>query len=279
MTAEQPIGFFDSGIGGLTVANAVLESLPNERIIYFGDSLHFPYGEKTADAIQSYSLKIAEYLLEKNCKCIVIACNSASASAYQYVKEFVGNHAIVIDVIDPTVYYINKYLPQIRNIGVIATRRTIQSEAYKNGLLRANPELNVASMATPLLAPMIEEGFINDEVSKSVINKYLSEEKLKDIESLILACTHYPFIKQEVEDFYDQKLSILDTPTVIAEFLKDVLGKRSLLNSTKQSLQAHEFYVSELNETILDTTKRFFAHKFHIEEKNIFAKVSQESGQ
>lgn len=270
MTAEQPIGFFDSGIGGFTVANAVLRALPNEKIIYFADSLHFPYGEKSASEIQSYSLKIAEFLLEQQCKCIVIACNSASASSYAKVKEFVGDKALVVDVIDPTVYYVNKYLKDIASIGVIATRRTIQSKAYANGLEVANPNLEVHSLATPLLAPMIEEGFINDEVSQEVIKKYLSHPQLNNIEALILACTHYPFIKTEIEQFYQHKTAVIDTPTVVAEYLKVVLKEKNLLSTTPEKIDAHKFYVSSYNQTIDETSARFFNHQFRIQEKNIF---------
>ena len=270
MNAEQPIGFFDSGIGGLTVANAVLKALPNERIIYFGDSLHFPYGEKSAKEIQSYSITIANYLLQQNCKCIVIACNTASAAAYKAVKEYIGDKAIVVDVIDPTVYYVKKYLSHIENIGVIATRSTIKSGAYAIGLKEENNKLNVASVATPLLAPMIEEGFVDDNVSKAVIEKYLSNEQLQQVEALVLACTHYPFIKTEIEEFYNNNISVIDTPTVIAEFLKDTLSKKDLLSKSEEPFSAHQFFVSELNQTIEQTAERFFDHQFQLKENNIF---------
>ena len=270
MNAEQPIGFFDSGIGGLTVANAVLKALPNERIIYFGDSLHFPYGEKSAHEIQSYSVKIAEYLLEQDCKCIVIACNTASASAYNAVKESVGNRAFVIDVIDPTVYYVKKYLAQIKNIGVIATRGTIKSGAYTKGLEQNCDNLNVISKATPLLAPMVEEGFINDEVSKAVISQYLSDSELQQIEAIVLACTHYPFLKPEIEEYYHHAVEVIDTPTVIAEYLKDKLGSNQLLSQSEEEFSAHQFIVSDLTETIQNNALRFFKHQFTLEERNIF---------
>lgn len=270
MNSEQPIGFFDSGIGGLTVANSVLEALPNEKIVYFADSLHFPYGEKLEEDIQEYSIRIADFLLSKQCKCIVIACNSASASAYKQVKEYVGNRAMVVDVISPTVYYIQKYLHQISTIGVIATRRTIKSKAYKNRILEANSKFVVKSLATPLLAPMVEEGFVNDEVSKAVLSKYLQREELSNIEAIILACTHYPFLKKDIENFYQNKVSVIDTPTVVTAFLKDKLREQNLLSTSKESFDEHEFYASELNETIYKNSDLFFTKQFQLKELNIF---------
>lgn len=273
MNAEQPIGFFDSGIGGLTVANAVLKALPNEKIIYFADNLHFPYGEKSEREIQSYAIQIADFLLSKHCKGIVIACNSASASAYTAVKEFVGNKAFVVDVIDPTIYYVKKYFAAIQNLGIIATRRTINSAAYANQFQQELPNLQVISKATPLLAPMVEEGFVNTDVSKALIEHYLSDENLKPIEAIVLACTHYPFIKTEIEQYYGESVHVLDTPTVVAEFLTDQLQHLQLLSNTLQPFSSHEFYVSELNEVIEETALRFFKHEFQLKEQNIFREV------
>lgn len=270
MNSEQPIGFFDSGIGGLTVANSVLEALPNERIVYFADSLHFPYGEKLEEDIQAYSLRIADFLLSKQCKCIVIACNSASASAYNQVKKYVGNRAMVVDVISPTVYYIEKYLNHISTIGVIATRRTIKSQAYKKRILASNASLTVKSLATPLLAPMVEEGFVNDEVSKAVLSKYLHREELSNIEAIILACTHYPFLKQDILAFYENQVAVIDTPTVVTAYLEDKLKEKNLLSKSKESFEEHEFYASELNETIDKNSDIFFTKRFQLNELNIF---------
>ena len=154
MNKTHPIGIFDSGIGGLTVARAIRKQLPNEKIIYFGDTAHLPYGDKSTEAIQSYAIKICNLLLEHQCKVIVIACNSASAAAYALVKAYVGSKAKIINVIDPTVNYISQKYSN-KKVGVIGTRKTINSDVYAHKITAKNNTIEVASLATPLLAPMI----------------------------------------------------------------------------------------------------------------------------
>ncbi len=268
MKAEQPIGIFDSGVGGLTVANAVLEHLPNENLLYYGDTLHFPYGDKSAESISRYSLKIVEYFLQRNCKCVIIACNSASSSAYEAVKQLVGDKAIVINVIDPIVSYIKSRNGRFDKVGIIGTRRTIESNVYAGKLARELPELKVVSMATPLLAPMIEEGFVNDEICTAVTKKYLSDEKLNGINGIALACTHYPLIKEEVEQFYEGHVDVIDVPSVIAQFVSKKFEEYSLFNKSDGS--EHHFYVSKLIDTFEKTSRIFFDKPFRLEELNVF---------
>jgi glutamate racemase len=173
---NKPIGIFDSGIGGLTVAKAIAEALPNETIIYFGDTAHLPYGDKSKESITMYSKRITAFLLAKGCKAIVIACNTASAHAYADLKKAYPKVPI-LNVIDPTVdYCLTKY--KKGKIGVIATRGTIKSRIYPRKLNKENPKLEVPQTATPLLAPMIEEGFFNNKISKTIINSYLSLPKI-----------------------------------------------------------------------------------------------------
>src|SRR5690606_9790977 len=158
MKASQPIGIFDSGIGGLTVASAIRRVLPNEQIIYFGDTAHMPYGDKSPEAIKYYSLKIGKFLKEKGCKVIVIACNTASSLGFQDLKDFLGDKLPIFNVIDPVVAYTAAHKEYDR-IGVIATKATIRSQVYAKKLEEIIPNIKVHSLATPLLAPMIEEGF------------------------------------------------------------------------------------------------------------------------
>src|SRR6476646_10053534 len=201
---KSPIGIFDSGIGGLTVANAIRNVLPHESLVYFGDTAHMPYGDKSAEAIKYYSLKIGKFLQEQGCKAIVIACNTASSLGYQDLKDFLGNDLPILNVIDPVVEFCAQQ-PNYHKIGVIATKATIKSDVYARKLNEALPDVDVKSLATPLLAPMIEEGFFNNNISKTIINTYLSSPKLKKIDSLILACTHYPLIRNEINEFYNGK--------------------------------------------------------------------------
>ena len=169
LRSNQPIGIFDSGIGGLTVARAIKDKLPHEKLIYFGDTAHLPYGDKSPDSIKYYSIRIAQFLLDNHCKMIVIACNTASALAYEAVKDFVGKRALVVNVIDPVVEKISKE-KKLKTIGVIATKGTIKSGIHASKIKKANNKQEVYGLATPLLVPMIEEGFFNNKISRSIIH-------------------------------------------------------------------------------------------------------------
>ena len=184
--SHRPIGIFDSGIGGLTVANAIQHVLPNESLVYFGDTAHLPYGDKSPDSIKYYSIRIAQFLMQQNCKMIVIACNTASALAFETVKDFIGGKVPVINVIDPVVDHVASS-KKISKVGVIGTNGTIRSDIYAKKLHARSRKLEVASLATPLLAPMIEEGFFDNRISRTVIASYLDSRKLSKIDALILA--------------------------------------------------------------------------------------------
>src|SRR6201993_4357751 len=224
LNANQPIGIFDSGIGGLTVANAIAKVLPNEQLIYFGDTAHLPYGDKSPDSIKYYAIRIAQFLLDHQCKMIVIACNTASALAYDTVKDFVGKRALVVNVIDPVVKKITSH-PKLKRIGVIGTKGNIKSGIHAKKLTEANKKLDVVGLATPLLVPMIEEGFFNNKISRAVIDSYLSRPKLKKIEALILGCTHYPLIKNELESIYKGRVPLIDSADEVAEYVYHLLKK------------------------------------------------------
>ncbi len=265
--SEQAIGIFDSGIGGLTVANAIHDILPNEQLIYFGDTAHFPYGEKSADAIKYYALRISDFLLKQNCKMIVIACNTASSVAFHVVKQHVGVKAIVINVIEPVANRVAA-LYQQGKIGVIATKGTVKSDIYSQKLKELNPQLQVTSLATPLLAPMIEEGFFNNKISKTIIYSYLSNSKLKKIDALILACTHYPLIRAEIEEYYKQKVKIIDSAEIVAERVFNQLTENRLLNTTR--ILRSKFYVSDYTESFAKSTKIFYKDKVVLEKNTLW---------
>lgn len=260
--STSPIGIFDSGIGGLTVANAIQKVMPGESLIYFGDTAHLPYGDKSPDSIKYYGIRIAQFLLDKNCKMIVIACNTASALAYEAVKDFVNGRVPVINVIDPVVDCIinNK---NVKKVGVIGTKGTIKSDIYPKRIKAKNKSIEVSSLATPLLAPMIEEGFFNNRISRSIIGSYLSSRKLAKIDSLILACTHYPLIRAEVEEFYKKKIEIIDTAGVVADKVKTVLKEKNILSKNKKA--KHHFYVSDFTKSFEESTRYFFKNKIHLE--------------
>lgn len=267
MSSALPIGIFDSGIGGLTVANAIRKILPNEQIIYFGDTAHMPYGDKSPEAIKFYSLKIAKFLIDKNCKLILIACNTASAHAYHELLHFLGDRIPILNVIDPVVDFMVQSGTH-KKIGVIGTKSTIRSDIYAKKFKEADPSLDVSSLATPLLAPMIEEGFFNNNISKTVINSYLSSPKLKKIDSLILACTHYPLIKPEISAYYNGKVDIINTAEIVADHLKERLKGLKLLN--EEPAKRHQFFVSDYTPSFAKSTRLFFGEKIHLSYKPIW---------
>jgi glutamate racemase len=259
---SQPIGIFDSGVGGLTVANAIKNILPSETLIYFGDTAHLPYGDKSKETIINYSSRISEFLLEQQCKIIVIACNSASSNDYNEIAKKVGNKVSVINVIDPVIDYINSLQNQIK-LGVIGTKSTIDSKTYPKKIHAKNPYIPVASLATPLLAPMIEEGFIFDDISNAIIRKYLSDKKLKDINALILGCTHYPIIKNQINKYYDFNVNIIDSSKIVAEHVRNVLREKNLLNTGKT--KENKFYVSDYTSYFKKLSTMFFEEEIEME--------------
>ena len=266
-SANRPIGIFDSGIGGLTVANAIQKVLPNESLVYFGDTAHLPYGDKSPDSIKYYAIRISQFLLKENCKMIVIACNTASSVAYETVKDFVGGAVPVVNVIDPVVDYVTSNKNH-HKIGVIGTKGTIKSDIYAKKIHLKDKKIEVASLATPLLAPMIEEGFFDNKISRTVIASYLDSRKLAKIDSLILACTHYPLIKKEVEEYYKKEIDIVDSAGVVADSVKEVLKKDKLL--APKNKPSHHFHVSDFTKSFEESTKFFFKNRISLEKKEIW---------
>ncbi len=261
MDASKPIGIFDSGIGGLTVAHAIKTRLPNESIIYFGDTAHLPYGDKSEAAVQAYSVKIADVLLQKGCKVIVIACNSASSAAYELLKEYVGKKALVVNVIDPMVEYVGIHYRNAR-IGLIGTRRTIDSHVYQDKISELDQQIELCSLPTPLLVPMIEEGFFNNRISDEIIEAYLGDPVISDIEAIILGCTHYPLIRKQVVAYYNEKVHVLDSSDITAVYLKDLLEANHLLSAEQSGDDV--FLVSDYTRSFEASTKLFFRERVEL---------------
>ena len=258
-TNNRPIGIFDSGIGGLTVANAINKILPNEQLIYFGDTAHLPYGDKSAESIKHYAERITDFLLTHDCKMVIIACNTASSVAYKNVVARTQGKAIAINVIDPVTEYVATQF-QDGKVGVIGTKGTINSRIYVRKIQNLNKKLKVTSLATPLLAPMVEEGFYNNYISQTIIDSYLSKKSLAKIKALILACTHYPLIKHEVETYYQNRVSIIDSAEIVAKHVKKKL-KGKTASSAKRRLK-HHFYVSDFTGSFEKSTKIFLKISF-----------------
>ncbi|TVQ04728.1 MAG: glutamate racemase [Balneolaceae bacterium] len=228
ISQSSPIGIFDSGIGGLTVAKAVMDALPGEDIIYFGDSARVPYGIKSQETVRIYSNQIARFLLNKGVKMIIIACNTASAAAHDSVQALAGEVPVLNVIESGTKAAIRSGK---KHIGVIGTLATIGSGAYEKSLKNADQTITVKSNACPLLVPLAEEGWIDNEVTRKTIEIYLSPFKNNGVEALILGCTHYPLFKQSIQDFFEGKeLDLIDSAESVAKSAKKRLDKLHLLN-------------------------------------------------
>jgi glutamate racemase len=264
---EKPIGIFDSGVGGLTVAHAIKQILPAESLVYFGDTAHLPYGDKSAESIRYYSGKITEFLLDHNAKVVLVACNSASASAFDTLKKEFQDRTIMIDVIDPVVNYLSTR--DFRKIGVIGTKRTISSGTYDQKLKEKAPLTSVVSMATPLLVPMIEEGFIFDDISNAIIRTYLSNEMLSGIEALILGCTHYPIIKNQISKFFNFNVEVVDSARIVSLILRETLEKNNLLNDSGKVQD--QFFISDYTSYFEKIARMFFEGEINLKKADIWS--------
>jgi glutamate racemase len=263
----RPIGIFDSGIGGLTVARAIHDLLPEESILYFGDTAHLPYGEKSPELIRRYSSRIAKHLVDSGCKAIVVACNSASSNALEAIKAAVGPSIPVVDMVTPMVSYIYSKNPESR-VGLIGTRATISSGVYEIGFAGVSDAITLLSRATPLLASAIEEGFYNDSIPRAVLEAYLSDDFFTDIDSIILGCTHYPLVRKEVKTLLSSNVEVIDSPSIIAGELKNQLIKHQLLEHNSQTVE-HHFQVSDLTENFRKSAQYFFGEDLKLEEVSL----------
>ena len=257
--SDQAIGVFDSGIGGLTIAKAIAKCLPGEDILYFGDTAHLPYGDKSPELVRLYSEQIVYFLLEKKCKLIVIACNTASSYAYAHLKQKFGERIKLMNVVDPLIQQLQK-IPSIQKIGVIGTRGTIDSGVYPREIAKVLPGVEVIAKATPLLAPMIESGFFHNKISQEIIESYLSDDQFKNLDAILLACTHYPRIKSEINQFFRGKVEVFDSTDFTQKAVKAYLKKQDLLNEPNRKGQ-HYFYLSDNSVSFGETAKILFGTK------------------
>jgi glutamate racemase len=220
-----PIGVFDSGIGGLTVASALRELLPAEDIFYIGDTARVPYGGKSPQTIERYSVELTGLLLAQQAKVIVVACNTASALAVPRLQEILK--VPVIGVIEPGA---KAAVAATRNghIGVIGTRATIYSRAYERAIHALDPKLQVTSQPCPMLVPLIEEGWLDDEITTQIIRRYLEKLVLDGIDTLVLGCTHYPLLGETLQKFLGPKIRLVDSAKNCAITVKKLLARQSL---------------------------------------------------
>ncbi|HOK41267.1 MAG TPA: glutamate racemase [bacterium] len=252
--SEKPIGIFDSGLGGLTVAKAINDLLPAENLIYFGDTARLPYGTKSPETVKKFSLEITEFLVSKNIKMLVIACNTSSSYALDIISETVK--IPVIGVILPGVIKAIR-MTKNNNIGVIGTTATINSNVYSNLIRKYKSDCKVFSIACPLFVPLIEEGWINKKVTNEIIKEYLSPLKEAKIDTLILGCTHYPLLKNKINLFFNKRVRIIDSAKSTAEFVRKVLIEKKIINKENKKATLN-FYVSDLPYKFSELGSQFF---------------------
>lgn len=237
---NRPIGVFDSGFGGLTVTKEIMSQLTNEKIIYFGDTARIPYGSKSKETIIKYSTQIIRFLLTKDVKAIVIACNTASATALAAVKE--KFELPIIGVVTPGVLAAAKTTVNKR-IGIIGTEGTVASNSYEQLLHLVNPEIEVFSTACPLFVPLVEEGWVEDPVTFEVAHRYLGQIKKEKVDTLVLGCTHYPLLTKVIGEVMGDRVALINPAYETAHDLDQLLEEKSLKSDCLKT--QHEFYVSD----------------------------------
>lgn len=241
--SNAPIGVFDSGVGGLTVVKEIMSALPGESIVYYGDTARVPYGSKSAETITAYSRQIAKFLMSQDVKAIVVACNTASALALETIKaEF---DVPFVGVVKPGAKMAAQ-ATRNKRIGIIATEGTISSGIYEQFLKATSPEVEVFGKACPLFVPLAEEGWLEDEVTRQVAERYLSELKEKQVDALVLGCTHYPLLRNVIGEIMGDGVTLVNPAYETAKELKYVLEDNHILRNTEEAgVPVHKFYVSD----------------------------------
>jgi len=230
-SAKRPLGVFDSGIGGLTVAAALRELMPAENIFYIGDTARVPYGGRSQQTIERYSIEITGLLLAERAKMIVVACNTASALAVPRLVELLK--VPVIGVIEPGARAAAAATRK-GHIGVIGTRATVYSRAYETAIHAIDPGIRVTSQPCPMLVPLIEEGWLDDTITDQVICRYLEKLVRADIDTLVLGCTHYPLLKEAIQRFVGPEIALVDSAQNCAAAVKKLLAKEELAADEEQ---------------------------------------------
>ena len=238
---NSPIGMFDSGVGGLTLLKGIKNILPNESLVYFGDTARVPYGTKSPLVVRKFSLEIASFLEKLNIKALIVACHTASSTALEALKEKMT--IPVIGVIEPAVKKAVK-ITKNKNIGIIGTKTTIDSNSYQSLIQKADPAISITTVAAPLLVPLIEEGWLNENATKIILRKYVAPFKKAKADTLVLGCTHYPLIKHLFTEELGEEVALVDASLETTLYLKRLLEEKALLNNGDNAPD-YDFYVSD----------------------------------
>ena len=252
---KRPIGMFDSGVGGLTVLKEVINSNPNEDIIYLGDTKRFPYGSKSKESIIELTKNGIDFLISKNVKAIIIACGTATSQALEEMKKIY--RIPIIGIIDPTVKYI-KEKESLRNIGIIATSGTIRSKGWQTNILKQIPKAEIKNKACPLLAPMAEEGWTDNEIAKLTIKEYLKD--VKDVDCLVLGCTHYPLFKKIIVEELGENVEIINTGEMVSKDLKEILASSDMQNDVNNQGN-YKIYLTDTETNFINVASRLLENE------------------
>ncbi len=254
MNNKKAIGIFDSGFGGLTVMSEIIKEMPNENIIYFGDNARAPYGNKSSDLIKKYSLQNANFLLSKNVKVILIACNTASSYAISFLRKKIKNIPIYGVLETGAFACVSK--TKNNKVGIIATNATINSNSYSNYIKIINNNIEVYQKACPLLVPIVEDGFSNKKIIKEVVSEYLKFFNDKSIDTLMLGCTHYPVLFNYFVEYFGKNTSIVDSGFEIAKKLRFDLESLDLLNLSNKKPK-YSYFTSDDSENFINISSLF----------------------
>jgi len=261
---NNAIGVFDSGLGGLTVLKYFLRDLPGYNYIYLGDNARLPYGEKSQETIYEYTREAVDFLFKAGCQLIIIACNTASSQALRRLQhEYLPQnypHRRILGVIRPLVEAAVKN-DKIKTVGIIGTKATITSQAYKLELKKLKPELKIEQHSTPLLVPLIEEGWAKKPEAKMILKKYLRPLKTKQIDALILGCTHYPFLHQEIDQIMGRRIFVPQPGEIIAARLKDYLDRHHELGLKTVKNPQYKFYTTDDPNLFRNLGEKFLGRK------------------
>ena len=256
MNKDNPIGLFDSGIGGLTVLQKIIEVLPRENTVYLGDTARAPYGIKSTETVLRYSFENTDFLVEKDVKLVVVACNTSTAVALERLQEKLA--VPVIGVIEPGVIRALS-VSKKKKVGVIGTEATIQSGAYTKALRAEDPSVEVYSRACPLFVPLAEEGWTDNAVADMTVKAYLGSLRQSGIDTLILGCTHYPLLKNAIRRFMGSGVKLVDSAEEVAKNVGAVLKKESLARKTGKG--SHSFFVTDAPDRFVKVGRRFLGEK------------------
>ncbi len=260
------IGIFDSGVGGMTVARAVEQALPEHGLIYFGDLARTPYGSKSPETISNYARQNTQFLIEQGAKLIIIACNTAASIASDTLRrEF---NLPIFEVITPAVAKAVATSKSGR-IGVIGTRATINSNIYEEKIRHLAAKVKVFSQPCPLLAPLVEEGWLNKRETKMILRRYLSPLKQQQVDTLVLGCTHYPLLKELIQPRIGKRTKVIDSSHEVAAELKAFLAENPALASQLSPEKEKRYYVSDLTEATLATANLIFGRTIELSKVTI----------